>query len=44
MDLGSGKFGQVYLAKHKQTGFICAIKEISKSIIIEENIMNQFIR
>jgi aurora kinase len=34
-DLGSGKFGEVFLARHRSTGFICAIKAISKSIIIE---------
>jgi hypothetical protein len=28
--LGSGKFGEVFVARHKQSGFICALKKISK--------------
>ena len=31
--LGEGKFGQVYQAFHKATGFWVAIKKISKSVI-----------
>lgn len=34
----------MYVARHRLTGFLCAIKEISKSIIVEENIVNQFVR
>ncbi len=29
--LGKGKFGRVYLAKEKSTGFICALKVLHKS-------------
>jgi len=28
--MGQGKYGKVFMAKHKPTGFICAIKTISK--------------
>lgn len=28
--LGSGKFGEVFVARHKKTGFICALKRIAK--------------
>lgn len=28
--LGSGKFGEVFVARHKRSGFICALKRISK--------------
>jgi aurora kinase, other len=31
--LGKGKFGMVYLARHRDTGFISAIKKIEKSKI-----------
>jgi aurora kinase len=29
--LGSGKFGEVFVARHKKSGFICALKKISKN-------------
>jgi len=28
--MGQGKYGKVLMAKHKDSGFICAIKTISK--------------
>jgi aurora kinase len=31
--LGKGKFGEVFLVKHKIIGFICALKIISKKLI-----------
>ena len=33
--VGSGKFGEVYLCKHKQTGCLFALKKIFKSVIQE---------
>lgn len=32
-ELGSGKYGKVYMARHKATGFKCAIKTVSKQMI-----------
>ena len=32
-EIGSGKYGKVYLAKHAKTGFICALKSVSKEMI-----------
>lgn len=29
-ELGQGKYGKVYMAIHKETNFICALKEIPK--------------
>lgn len=40
--LGKGKFGMVYLARHKETGFIAAIKRIQKAKIKEYNMAGQF--
>lgn len=42
--LGNGKFGSVYVAKHRLTGFVCAIKIIPKEMVKEENIINQLTR
>lgn len=36
--MGQGKYGKVYMARHKSTGFICALKTLSKEKIKEENI------
>lgn len=36
--LGKGQFGDVFIVKHKQTGFICAMKVIKKSTIKEEKV------
>ena len=33
--VGSGKFGEVYLCKHKKTGMLFALKKIFKSVIQE---------
>ena len=35
--LGSGSYGQVFKAKHKETNKIYAIKEINKTKLIKEN-------
>lgn len=42
--LGRGRFGDVYVAKHKQIGFVCAMKVMSKKTILEEDFVNQFCR
>ncbi|KAI8954781.1 serine/threonine-protein kinase [Xylaria longipes] len=34
--LGKGKFGRVYLAKHQQSGYICALKVLKKEEITRE--------
>ena len=33
--LGTGSFGRVSLATHKEKGFVCAIKALSKAHIIK---------
>ncbi|KAI0379499.1 kinase-like protein [Hypomontagnella monticulosa] len=35
--LGKGTFGRVYLARHRPSGFICALKVLNKEEIREEN-------
>ncbi|PVZ96931.1 hypothetical protein BB558_007131 [Smittium angustum] len=42
--LGKGKFGRAYLAREKQTGFICAIKVMYKNELKENNIVKQLRR
>jgi serine/threonine protein kinase len=42
--LGKGKFGEVYLSKHKYLGFVCAIKIIPKSVLRDDKLQNQVIR
>lgn len=37
--VGSGKFGDVHICKHKQTGFVFALKKIFKSTIKEFNMV-----
>ncbi|KAH9898704.1 serine/threonine-protein kinase [Xylariomycetidae sp. FL2044] len=34
--LGKGKFGRVYLARHRASGFVCALKVLSKQEIARE--------
>lgn len=41
--LGSGKFGEVFIAKHKKSGFICALKKISKGNM-EPKLLVQLVR
>lgn len=41
--LGSGKFGEVFVARHKKSGFICALKKISKNNM-DPKLMIQLIR
>ncbi|KAF2763060.1 serine/threonine-protein kinase-like protein [Pseudovirgaria hyperparasitica] len=39
--LGKGKFGRVYLAKEKATGFVCALKVLHKSEISQGKVEKQ---
>lgn len=39
--LGKGKFGRVYLAREKLTGFVCALKVLHKSELIEGKVEKQ---
>jgi aurora kinase len=41
--MGSGKFGEVFIARHKKSGFICAIKRINK-LNIDKKLLIQLIR
>ncbi|MCL4168386.1 UNVERIFIED_CONTAM: hypothetical protein GTU68_059179 [Idotea baltica] len=43
-ELGSGKYGHVFLAREKKSNFICALKIIEKKLLYEEEITEQFIR
>jgi len=42
--LGKGKFGEVYLARHIETGFAVAIKKVNKAKLLEFNMVHQFIK
>ena len=39
--LGKGKFGRVYLAKEKKTGFVCALKVLHKSELAQGKVEKQ---
>ena len=39
---GEGRFGKVYMAVHKKTGFLCALKKIKKESV--KYMMDQFIQ
>ncbi|MCB0371272.1 MAG: hypothetical protein KDD45_18105 [Bdellovibrionales bacterium] len=41
--LGEGKFGAVFVAQHRQSGFICAMKRIYRSSL-DEKMMQQLVR
>jgi aurora kinase len=40
--VGSGKFGDVYLCRHKATGCLFALKKIFKSVIRDYGMESQF--
>lgn len=40
-ELGSGKFSEVYLAVHRKTGFLVAIKKLSKQKVKKFNMIKQ---
>jgi serine/threonine protein kinase len=42
--VGSGKFGDVHICRHKTTGTLYALKKIFKSTIIEYGMIEQFTR
>lgn len=42
--LGRGKFGHVYLARHRKTKFIVALKAISKKQLLKNKLETQLIR
>mgnify|MGYP003463722466 CR=1 FL=1 len=43
--LGKGKYGDVFLTQHKHSRIICALKVISKLVIMnEDDGIKQFIR
>lgn len=42
--LGKGKFGEVFIARHHETGFIAAIKKIEKSKVKEYKMIDQFVK
>jgi aurora kinase len=39
---GEGRFGKVYMAVHKQTGFLCALKKVKKDSV--RYMVDQFIQ
>lgn len=39
---GEGRFGKVYLAVHKKSGFVCALKKIKKESV--KFMIEQFIQ
>jgi aurora kinase len=41
--LGSGKFGEVFVARHRKSGFICALKRIKKGNV-ESRLLVQLVR
>ena len=41
--LGAGKFGEVFIAQHKKSGFVCALKRINKQNI-DQKLLIQMIR
>ena len=41
--LGEGKFGTVYQATHKKSGFIFALKKVPKDMIKSHLMVDQFV-
>lgn len=42
--LGNGMFGEVILVRHKNLGFVCAMKVLKKSMIKENKVADQLVR
>lgn len=42
--LGQGKFGSVYLAREKQSGFVVALKCLYKQQLVDNRIQHQLMR
>lgn len=43
-ELGRGKYGVVKMVRHRRTGFLCALKTLRKSLLVEENVVGQLVR
>jgi serine/threonine protein kinase len=39
--LGKGKFGRVYLARERKSGFVCALKVLHKNEIVQGRLEKQ---
>lgn len=42
--MGRGKFGRVYLAREKKTGFVVALKTLLKGEIVKARVERQILR
>lgn len=42
--LGRGKFGRVYLAREKKTGYVVALKTLLKGEIVKARVERQILR
>lgn len=42
--LGRGKFGRVFLARERKTGYIIALKTLNKKEIVESDVQKQTLR
>jgi serine/threonine protein kinase len=40
--LGKGKFGEVFLGRHREAGFVVALKKVVKSKVAEFKMVEQF--
>jgi serine/threonine protein kinase len=40
--LGKGKFGEVFLSRHREGGFVVALKKVVKSKVLEYKMIDQF--
>ena len=40
--LGKGKFGEVFLGRHREAGFVVALKKVVKSKVVEFKMVEQF--
>lgn len=42
--MGKGKFGEVFLGRHEEAGFVVALKKVVKSKVVEYKMVEQFCR
>ena len=40
-DLGKGRFGNVYLARERRSGYIVALKKINKALVVKNKVQQQ---